>query len=398
MEITVTADLVEKFEEKLQKFQRKFTKYGNGKINYTKSDPYICKDMNSRKYLYKVVDINVEGNYKVGNYEFVASLDFDEKTQMNMIFKAPETPDIPSKFIGRCECDHCKINRQRKHTVLLRRVESDEYVQVGKACLHDYLGKDIVDYAAYLSSFKDLEEYAEELSRKSGSGRDSRYFEVKDILTQTAADVKARGYVSKAMVTKWYDKNDPQGEFDLTCPFDTTTSRVYKMFVELEDSNGHIIIPKYKNITEEESQQVEDVINYINEHKDGSDYVRNLHILIANEYVDLNNIGLVVSAVGYFIRETKKKEENVVEEQSEFVGSVGDKIEFTSKPEVVFSTDTQYGIYYIYKFKKDKNIIVWKTSKKLDTEVEVTIKGTIKEHNNFRGIKQTEITRAKIVA
>lgn len=398
MKITITADLVEKFEEKLQKFQRKFAKYGNGEIKYTKSEPYICKDAESRKYLYRVVDIEVEGNYKVGDYEFVASLDFNEETQMNLVFKAPETPNIPSKFISRCECDHCKINRQRKRTVLLRKTGSDEYIQVGKACLHDYLGKDIVDYAAYLSFFKDLEEYAEELSAKNGDGKSCKYFDVEDILTQAAVDARIRGYVSKAAIRAWYDKNDPDGEFDLTCPFDTTASRIYRMFAELTDGDGNIIVPKYVDITEEDKQQVKDVIAYVNEHKDDSDYIRNIYIIITSGCVDLNNLGIVVSAAGCFLRDTKEKAEKKVEEASEFVGEVGDKIEFTSKPEVVFSTDTQYGVYYIYKFMKDNNIIIWKTSKKLNTEAEVTLKGTVKEHSNFRGTKQTEITRAKIVA
>ncbi len=398
MKITIIADLVEKFEEKLQKFQRKFAKYGNGEIKYTKSEPYICKDTESRKYLYKVVDVEVEGNYKVGDYEFVASFDFNEETQMNLVFKAPETPNIPSKFVNRCECDHCKINRQRKHTVLLHNVNNDEYVQVGKACLHDYLGRDIVDYATYLGFFKDIEEYADDLSAKNGDGKGYRYFDVKNILTQTVIDARVRGYVSKATIRAWYDKNDPDGEFDLICPFDTTASRIYKMFAELRDNDGNIIVPKYTDITEEDKQQVEDVIAYVNDHKDDSDYIRNIYILITSEYVDLNNIGIVVSAVGCFLRETKKKDEKVVEESSEFVGEIGDKIEFTSKPEVVFSTDTQYGVYYIYKFMKGKDIIIWKTSKKLNVETELTLKGTVKEHNNFRGIKQTEITRAKIVA
>lgn len=396
MKFTIIADLVEKFEEKLQKFQRKFAKYGNGEVKCTKSEPYICKDVESRKYLYKVVDIEVEGSYKAGDYEFIASLDFNEETQMNLVFKAPETPNIPSKFVSRCECDHCKINRQRKHTVLLRNIDNGEYIQVGKACLHDYLGKDIVDYAAYLSFFKNLEEYAEELNVKNDNRRNCKYFNVEDIITQAVVDARVRGYVSKAAIRAWYDKNDPEGEFDLTCPFDTTASRIYKMFIELTDSNGNIIIPKYTDITEEDKQQVKNVIAYINSHKDDSDYIRNIYIIITSGCIDLNNLGIVVSAVGCFLRDIKKKDENIVEEASEFVGKVGDKIEFTSKPEVVFSTDTQYGFYYVYKFMKGKDIVIWKTSKKLNIETEVTIKGTVKGHSAFRGTKQTEITRAKI--
>lgn len=396
MKITVVANLVKLLEEKLQKFQRKFAKYGNGVLTYTKSAPYICKDRDSSKYLYEVVDVDIEGKYKVDDYEFVAFLDFNANLQMNLVLKAPETPDIPSKFISRCACDHCKIERARKHTVLLRNVNNGEYIQVGKACLHDYLGKDIVDYALYLSLFKDIEEYIANISNKGGNGAAHRYFEVEEVLTQAIVDTRKNGYVSKAMVDAWYEKNDP--EYYGFCPFTTTASRICKMFAEIADMSGKVVIPKYEDITEEDKQQAKDIITFINEHKDDSDYVRNIYIIVNDGCVDLNNMGLVVSAIGYFFKETKTKEEKKNEEKSEFVGEIGDKIEFTSKPELVFTTETAYGRLHIYKFTENNNIIVWKTNKVLDTDVEMTLKGTVKEHNIFRGIKQTEITRAKIVA
>jgi hypothetical protein len=45
----------------------------------------------------------------------------------------------------------------------------------------------------------------------------------------------------------------------------------------------------------------------------------------------------------------------------------------------------------------NNNIIVWKTNKALDEE-ECTIKATIKEHSDFRGEKQTVITRGRVFA
>ena len=62
------------------------------------------------------------------------------------------------------------------------------------------------------------------------------------------------------------------------------------------------------------------------------------------------------------------------------------------------SWDGQYGIIKIYKFMdKDGNVYTWKTSKLVDDIfVEMSIIGTVKAHTEFRGIKQTEITRCRV--
>lgn len=393
MKFTVASGLVNLFEEKLNKFQRKFQKYGNGVISYTKSEPYICEDKNSSKYLCKVVDMDVEGDYKVEGFGFVAALDFDEESKMNIVRKSPETPNIPERFVTRCQCDHCKINRERKYTVLLHNEETGEYIQVGKSCLKDYLGKDIVDYASYLDLFSSLEEYLEEIEKKSNPPHIAEYVEVKEILIQAAVDSRKNGYISKKMIQDWYEKNDPEGEYGFDCPFTTTASHIYAMI------SNPVKNPKYKeeDITEEDKQMVENVINFVNENKEESDYSRNLYILINKKYVLFKDLGLVVSAVGSYIRETKKNEKKEDKEESEFIGNVGEKIEITAKPECVFSTDTQYGMCYIYRFMVGKDVVVWKTGKRIDTEKEITIKATVKDHNVYRNTKQTEVTRAKVV-
>ena len=56
-----------------------------------------------------------------------------------------------------------------------------------------------------------------------------------------------------------------------------------------------------------------------------------------------------------------------------------------------------YGVTCLYEFvTDDDNIFIWKTSKYLDKIEKITsITGTVKEHKEFNGIKQTELTRCK---
>ena len=66
MKYTMAKELVNLFEEKLEKFANKFAKYGG--YSYEKSEPYVCEDEDSRWYRYTVVDIEVDAKYKVGDY------------------------------------------------------------------------------------------------------------------------------------------------------------------------------------------------------------------------------------------------------------------------------------------------------------------------------------------
>ena len=102
-----------------------------------------------------------------------------------------------------------------------------------------------------------------------------------------------------------------------------------------------------------------------------------------------------------FIKEQKAL--HAPKSTSEYVGEIGDKIEakLTFKSEHSFETHyTYYGeLNFIYKFAdQDGNIIVWKTTKCLDLKEgeEYIVKGKIKDHNEYKGEKQTILTRCKI--
>ena len=135
---------------------------------------------------------------------------------------------------------------------------------------------------------------------------------------------------------------------------------------------------------------------YIADHFEDSDYIKSLFVLVNSEYVSNANLGLLVSAVGTYIRyiTEKKEQENKIE--SEYIGNIGDKISFTCKPELIFSGDSVYGAFYIYKFKDGGNVITWKTNKAIDCDSEVEFIATVKNHSVYRNEKQTEVSRVKI--
>lgn len=115
--------------------------------------------------------------------------------------------------------------------------------------------------------------------------------------------------------------------------------------------------------------------------------------------------------------ERKAEEERIKAEKaiSQHFGSIGDKVDLKVKFHHVAWFEIKsfrgygYDTMYIYTFKTEEgNTIIWKTTKGLgrwndDNEwegleegQEVQIKGTIKEHSEYDGEKQTVLTRCRI--
>lgn len=83
---------------------------------------------------------------------------------------------------------------------------------------------------------------------------------------------------------------------------------------------------------------------------------------------------------------------------SEYVGEIKERIEFEAEVTGVYGTEGHYGHTDIVKFKDgDRNMFTWFASGYTDLERgdRITIKGTVKKHDDFKGVKQTVLTRCK---
>ena len=373
MTYTIHSVLLERFENKLKSFQRKFAKYGDGKLVYSVSEPYIYEfdaDVDGSIEAFdgrEVIDITVEGEYKINDYEFVAALQFDAESGRNIV----NGSSVPEQFLTRCACDHCKMNRARVRTIILRK--GDEYIQVGNSCVKDYLGVNIERYASYLSFWNDLEELEEDNKMMIVSARPA--YLVEDVLLETAWRVAKSGYVSKEKAWEW--------------EVDATSSAVWNAL------HSHI----NHEYTDEHRSSVAAVVEFVNSQEEDFGYVSNLKSLINNKYVTNKNFGLLVSSFGYYAAEMRKLEREKAEQvtaNSQWIKSVGEKIKFVAQPTLIFSMETQWGYSYLYRFILDGNELIWKTGTWLDTDIEYEVSGTIKAHNEYRGKKQTELTRCRV--
>lgn len=87
---------------------------------------------------------------------------------------------------------------------------------------------------------------------------------------------------------------------------------------------------------------------------------------------------------------------------SEYVGNIGDKVSVDLMLKRVYSYETSFGYriqtVYINSFEdEDGNVYVWKTQSWSGEEQKIYgVSGTIKDHSEYKGIKQNILTRCKI--
>lgn len=113
----------------------------------------------------------------------------------------------------------------------------------------------------------------------------------------------------------------------------------------------------------------------------------------------------VVDGNGTAVNETKAQDAvneikyANVESVSEYIGEIGSREEFTLTVKKAIAIYGAYGTSTMHIMEdEDGNVFVWTTAAKdLERDVTYVLKGTIKDHKEYRGVKQTVLTRCKVM-
>ena len=101
-----------------------------------------------------------------------------------------------------------------------------------------------------------------------------------------------------------------------------------------------------------------------------------------------------------YVKELREKWEADHAPETEWYGSIKDKVDLRATLKTIRGFDGVYGWTSILTFEDNQgHQFVWKTGSYVEAQegTEVTLKGTIKAHTEYKGIKQTELTRCKVM-
>jgi len=392
---------MDRLTKKLDTIRRKCQKYGRDfhfEVVDTCYEDVTGEDGSTITAKYNIVE--AEGTAIINNWKFVGTI--EHHAEGNIIRNATDLA-IPARYYNApCVCEHCNTIRSRRDTYLVYNELTEEFKQVGHTCLQDFTsGMSAELVAQYISLFDVLIEGSAPIP----GCHIEPYYDLKDVLCYALELCKHFGYIK-------YDPYDPE-----SLPKDTATKAMTidcldrfergrkNMFNEYLETRLPATFSAY---SDENKQKAEDIINYFKNVDDTtSDYFHNLKVIASEGCTSERNIGYAVSMVPSYRREVEKieaaaKRENAHKaeaEASQFVGSVGDKlIVNVASATCVYSSESIYGMQYLYKFVgTDNNVYMWSTSNYIDdTDLVESVKGSVKNHEEFRGVKQTILTRCKV--
>ena len=310
---------------------------------------------------------------------------------------------VPTRYFSSnpCTCDYCRTNRKRNKTYLVVNQETGEWKQLGKECLRLFVtGIDVDAIATFESFIKEAEEAANPGDEFFYNKR-FRFVKVADALALACTVYRERGYLATRDVAgnsnDLCNKNIVQRKLAQQYGYD---SDFLNIFNSVRDKIDEITVKTDTAIAKEDTEVAVEMVKRFPDEP----YYNNLKVIVENEYIPLNKLGLLVSipkAIDRYEDEKKKQEEKErLAAESDYLGSVGEKISvnFVSGREVA-CCETQFGLLHIYEFKDaNGNTVVWKSSSSKDIPEIGVVAGTVKSHEEYNGIKQTVILRAKITA
>lgn len=339
----------------------------------------VVNDSSSRtshsvKVMVECVEVELTGEYKENGFEFVATIEHTPNGNIIRCINSELESSIPSKY-KTCgpECEHCHTTRSRKDTYLIYNESTKEFKQVGKTCLLDYtkgLTPETCElFSGLTSSFLSAEELDyDDLMMMGGDNSINWGFSNKDIKKIAYDVVKESGYIKDV------------------------TAKTMSEYIERN----------YKPVCSD--KDIEAIDEYARSIDSEYGYMRNASLAWLNDKASYRDFALLASFVSvYFKHLAEVKRQEKASKTTNYVGTVGDKI--TIKVEtmrVIYTKYYQFNYYCgtsedVWEIIDTKgNTYIWATSTDINGDEVDTITGTIKDHKEYRGTKQTVLTRCKV--
>lgn len=341
------------------------------------------KDSGAVKYWYNVY---VEGKApKINGWTFLGAL--THAPEGNIIRLVPGKTVPQSYWTSPPKCDYCKKDWIVRRDTYILQNDKGEYKQVGGNCLMDFLGHpDPFKYANYAEEFAGLDEVFTNLQISDNKPTFTRE-DLKTFLAEVAALVDQEGWVSRGAV---YQGKGGLATADLALEHlhGRATKRIY---------------PNKKHV-----EEAEKVISYMRtDLKPTNDYQQNLKTLTSQDVFTVKEgSGIVASAIPYYRREMEKQITQAKQAKSfaasQYVGVESER--FYDLHVSVIGQQLIEGSMYsstLIRMMDDKgNILTWfgtgQASNNMEVGKDYTISATVKKHQEYKGSKQTLLSRVKL--
>lgn len=311
---------------------------------------------------------------KLNGWSFIARIDHSNKELGNIVRPVPGVM-LDDRFrTSASVCEHCNVKRFRRDTYVVREDATGDTKQVGSTCLKDFLGHENAEKVAKMA---ELIGYAVECARgyTNTTGEDHRYINLEIYLSYVAQDIRARGY--------YYSR---------------TAARQQGGQSSADSALYHMEVGGYEDPKEDDRKLAEVAIAWVQDLGEGgrqlTDYEHNIHVIAASGCCEYRSLGFAASIVGAFLRNQPKQ----ARRESQHLGHVGERIDVQVTMKSVRVVESMFGSSFLNTFvTQEGDVLKTFTNKSLADEGKtVSLRGTVKQHDEYKGQKQTMLSRVVV--
>ena len=415
-------------DKQIEKWARKARKLGTPAIGYEIVREHFApvfskgKIVEGLKKHFYVVKILGEAP-RIEGFEFLARLEHTEHG--NIIAKAPGVYDaVISEHFRNAEpyCSHCRKLRRRNDTFLVREIATGAVQQIGRNCLADYIRSGDVEAALHLWKLIDLIEKMDEKSQdEEGWGGGGGHY---DLQTDRFVAAAWRAY----HVHGWASSKTDNSTRSMASFAAGPEPKGFGRSGDEERAHWREMQPRA-----EDWALAKESIDWAKSLTPKSDYEHNLYVVAHSPVVRGRNEGILASLVKVYTETTKREVERREYAKkgaaSSHFGEAGHKYVRELAVESARSVESQWGMSRLYllvdsegnKFKwfasggdevpaepgteredvfqrpgTDPNE-PWLLFRRLRVGDRGVFAFTVKQHDSYQGITQTQISRATML-
>ena len=273
--IKVRKSRMQEWENKAERLNRIAAKLGVEPLSWEVVGEHLHRPAPKRVIVYNLVAVEGESP-KVPGFRFVGTIEPSEVEGVNFVTGEPGLSRFATAPI---ECEHCNTRRRRNAVYLIESEDTGKVFRVGRSCLKDFTGHDSPERIAalcdaYLGLVDGDSDWMEE-----GSGYTPPAWDLVEFVAQLAAVIDEYG---------WAPSDAPDSSRTLTVD-------ALELAGPFRPGRRESIEPP--EITPDHRERAEAAIKWARSIRveTDSDYLRNLRLAVAPEYVTWKRSGLVAS-------------------------------------------------------------------------------------------------------
>lgn len=399
----------EKFTKKIFTLNKKLIRFGNSPIkilsNIQSDTTFNLPNKDELLIPTRLITLEIPENSKRENVTFLGT--YSITSGVPMIFNNNKDISLNSLFESSGKCDLCNVTRERKRWFFFE--ENGKVKQFGSSCAQEYFGLPLEEIISFFE--KNDIEYSNETDFGVDSWVDESFFKTYIPRIKLSTLITYLNHLTNGFTGFW--EKGPEG----------TSAKFKELFL---DKNVKII-----NLDEDYLKTLEIKIKkfWKKPNKIKNDFEFNIfsNFYIGDEfqnYYSFSNAGIVLWAIWKALFKKEEKIEEEFKTPDVHVGEIGQRIEIEGKIQYLGFVDNSFGGSDINAIYSDKGLFKWFSSVSLSDvlasfdykvkknkydynkwadmvldkkAISVKLVGTIKQHNVYRGKKETVLSRCRII-